>query len=265
MTTMAPIPTEHPSNRPTPTPVDTPEPTEMPSNTPTDQPTNTPTMDPTVQPSENPTKTPTSGSPTQSPLTYECNNIDLQPCLNDTDRLITFYERTENQLQMNSNYYETKLYTEQKGYTFTAEKDMVMYEAGMAFTFLASYQSVTVRVFDASETLLYESDYSIDGMGATETTGSPRGDYYTFKNMNVQLYENETYTVVFIVHCPATKSSRTEYPLCAPHFEVYSIGDFGTGMVNVYAYGDDYVVPTESDLYAPLIRICYADGILQDL
>lgn len=142
---------------------------------------------------------------------------------------------------------------------------MVMYEAGMAFVNLASYQSIVVRVFDSSEALLYESDYSIDGEGMTETYGSPRGDYYTFRNMNVQLSEDEEYTIVFVVHCPATKSSKAEYPLCAPHFEVYSIDNFGTGIVNVYAYGEDYSVPTESDLYAPFIRICYSDGTLPAL
>merc|ERR1712142_976578 len=102
---------------------------------------------------------------------------------------ITFYERSEAQLQMTSNYYETKLYTEQKGYNFVSEKDMVMYEAGMAFTYLASYQSITVRVFESS-TLLYESDYSLPGQGETKTIGFPRGDYYTFGNMNVQLSAN---------------------------------------------------------------------------
>jgi hypothetical protein len=262
MHTNAPIPTEYPTLIPTSSPVDTPIPTSTPSNRPTYLPSKTPTTDPTVQPTETPTNDPTSENPTQSPVPYDCTTVDLQPCTNVTNRLVTFYERTENQLQVNSNYYETKLYTEQKGYTFTAEKDMVMYEAGMAFVNLASYQSITVRVFDSSETLLYDSDYSINGQGATETTGSPRGDYYTFRNMNVQLYEDEEYTLVFVVHCPATKTSRAEYPLCAPHFEVYSIGDVLTDIVNVYAYGEDYEVPTESDLYAPLIRICYSDSTL---
>jgi len=162
---------------------------------------------------------------------------------------------------MTSNYYETKLYTEQKGYTFVASQDMVMYEAGMAFVNLASYQSITVRVYDDDE-LLFESNYSYNGDGATVTTGTPRGDYYTFKNMNVQLYEGQEYTVVFVIHCPATMTSRAEYPLCAPHYEVYSIDDFGTATVNVYAYGEDYVRPTESDLYAPFVRICYTPGTL---
>jgi len=163
-------------------------------------------------------------------------------------------------MQVNSNYYETKLYTEQKGYTFTAEKDMIMYEAGMAFVNLASYQSVTVRVFDSSATMLYESDYSISGKGETHTVGTPRGDYYTFKNMDVQLYDGQEYTIVFVIHCPATKTSRAEYPLCAPHHELYEIGDFGTGVSNVYAYGEDYILPSENDLYAPFIRICYGEG-----
>lgn len=163
-------------------------------------------------------------------------------------------------MQVNSNYYETKLYTEQKGYTFTAEKDMIMYEAGMAFVNLASYQSVTVRVFDSSASMLYESDYSISGKGETHTVGTPRGDYYTFKNMNVQLYDGQEYTIVFVIHCPATKTSRAEYPLCAPHYELFEIGDFGTGVSNVYAYGEDYILPSESDFYAPFIRICYGEG-----
>jgi len=262
MHTMAPIPTEYPTPEPTLSPVDTSIPTSAPSDAPTHDPTENPTANPTGKPTEVPTNDPTSETPTQSPVPYDCTTVNLQPCTNITNGLINFYERLENQLQVTSSYYETKLYTEQKGYTFTAEKDMVMYEAGMAFVNLASYQSITVRVFDSSETLLYESDYSIDGQGETETTGSPRGDYYTFRNMNVQLEEDEEYTVVFVVHCPATMISRAEYPLCAPHFEVYSIVDFGTGIVNVYAYGEDYELPTESDLYAPLIRICYSDGTL---
>jgi len=133
-----------------------------------------------------------------------------------------------------------------------------MYEAGMAFVNLASNQSITVRVFNSSETLLYESDYSISGQGATETTGIPRGDYYTFRNMNVRLYEDEEYTLVFVVHSP----SKAEYPHCGPNYEVYSIDDVGTGIVNVYAHGEDYKVPTESDFYAPFIRICYSDDPL---
>jgi len=262
MHTMAPIPTEHPTSIPT---LITATPTSSPSETPTQNPTGSPTATPTGQPTASPTNTPTTKAPTQSPLPYDCTSVDLQPCVNISNRLVTFYERAENQLQMTSNYYETKLYTEQKGYTFTAEKDMVMYEAGMAFVNLASYQSIVVRVFDSSSALLFESDYSIQGKGATETTGSPRGDYYTFRNMNVQLYEDGEYTVIFVVHCPATKSSKAQYPLCAPHHEVYSIDNFATGTVNVYAYGEDYLLPTETDLYAPFIRICYYDGTLPAL
>merc|ERR1719289_823509 len=84
-----------------------------------------------------------------------------QPCLlyHMSVHRSTFNDRAENQFQMTSNYYETKLYTEQKGYNFVAEKDMVMYEAGMAFTNLASYQSLTVRVFNSS-TLIYKPDFS---------------------------------------------------------------------------------------------------------
>ena len=80
--------------------------------------------------------------------------------------------------------------------------------------------------------------------------------------MNVQLLGGQQYTVVFVVHCPATKTSRAEYPLCAPHYELYSIDDFGSSIVNVYAYGEEYRVPTESDLYAPFVRICYAPWTL---
>jgi len=137
-----------------------------------------------------------------------------------------------------------------------------MYQAGMASVNLASYQSITVRVFDSSEALLFESDYSISGEGETHTTSSPRGDYYTFKNMNVQMHDGEEYTIVFVIHCPATKTSRVEYPLCAPHYELYSVVDFGSGIYNVYEYGEDYVLPTESDLNAPFVRICHADGTL---
>jgi len=258
--TMAPIPTEFPTLRPTPSPVETDPPTGSPTDKPSSNPTERPTFQPTDTPTEQPTDDPISAPPTQSPVPYDCISIDLQPCLNTTNQIVSFYERTENQMQVNSNYYETKLYTEQKGYTFTAEKDMVMYEAGMAFVNLASYQSVTVRVFDSSASMLFGSDYSISGKGETHTVGTPRGDYYTFKNMNVQLYDGQEYTIVFVIHCPATRTSRAEYPLCAPHFELFAIDDFGTGVYNVYAYGEDYVLPSESDLYAPFIRICYGEG-----
>jgi len=257
METKAPIPTEQPSSSPSPAPIETLSPTEQPTGSPTPAPTESPTSEPTRIPSPVPTANPTTATPTQSPVPYECTPVDLQPCTNDTYRDVTFYEREDNQTQVTSNYYETKLYTEQKGYTFVASKDMIMYEAGMAFVNLAGYQSITVRVFNDTE-ILYESEYSYNGNGVTVTTGTPRGDYYTFRNMNVQLRGAQQYTVAFIVHCPATKSSRAEYPLCAPHYEVYSIGDFGSSIVNVYAYGEQYEVPTESDLYAPFVRICYA-------
>jgi len=260
MHTMAPIPTSLPSSQPTPSPVDTDPPSTAPTIRPTKNPSDNPTHSPTNAPSQHPTVAPTSAPPTQSPVPYDCTNIDLQPCFSITDRNISFYERTQNQTQVNSNYYETKLYTEQKGYTFTAEKDMVMYEAGMSFINLAAYQSVTVRVFNSSESLLFESAYSISGKGETNTAGIPRGDYYTFRNMNVQLSEGDEYTVLFVIHCPATKSSRAEYPLCAPHYELFAIDDFGDGVYNVYAYGEDYILPLESDLYAPFIRICYGDS-----
>lgn len=259
MQTMAPIPTLLPTVLPTPSPTDTDAPTPAPSEDPTNNPSEQPTQTPTNTPTDNPTEKPISGPPTQSPVSYTCINIDMQPCFNITDRNVSFYERTENQQQVNSKYYETKLYTEQKGYTFTASKDMVMYEAGMSFINLAAYQAVTVRVFDSSESLLFESDYSISGKGETHTSGTPRGDYYTFKNINVQLNHGQEYTIVFVIHCPASKASRAEYPLCAPHYELFAIDDFGTGVYNVYAYGEEYILPTQSDLYAPFIRICYGD------
>jgi len=258
--TMAPIPTEIPSVYPTLNPLDTTPPTETPTQSPTSTPTQTPTFTPTTTPTEHPTLEPSSSPPTQSPVPYDCTDIDMQPCYNTTNRVATYYERSDNQSQVTSNYYETKLYTEQKGYTFTAQKNMIMHEAGMAFVNLASYQSITVRVFDSAEALLYESAYSISGKGETQTLGTPRGDYYTFKNMNVQLYDGQEYTVVFVIHCPSTKTSRAEYPLCAPHYELLAIDDFGSGVNNVYAYGEDYILPTESDLYAPFVRICYSDG-----
>jgi len=259
MQTMAPIPTGSPTSQPTTSPSDTDAPTQAPSDQPTETPSQTPTQAPTNTPSEPPSDVPSSALPTQSPVPYDCADVDLQPCYNTTSRVVSFYERTEDQKQVNSNYYETNLYTEQKGYTFTAEKNMTMYEAGMAFINLANYQSVTVRVFDSSESMLFESDYSISGKGETHTSGTPRGDYYSFKNMNVQLNEEQEYTIVFIIHCPATKHSRAEYPLCAPHYEIFAIDDFGRGVNNVYAYGEDYILPTDSDLYAPFIRICYGD------
>jgi len=256
METRAPIPTADPTDKPTDAPIDTPSPTPPPTADPTPDPTASPTVTPTHEITPPPTFQPTTPAPTMSPLPYECTPIDLQPCINITDRIITFYERPDNQLQMTSNYYETKLYTEQKGYNFIAEKDMVMYEAGMAFINLASYQSITVRVFH-STSLIYESDYSLTGRGATDSIGSPRGDYYTFRNINTALTANEEYSVIFVVHCPATKTSQAQYPLCAPNHEVYSISEFGSGAANVYAYGEDYELPTESDLYAPFVRICY--------
>jgi len=261
MHTKAPIPTEHPTSPPTSAPISTNAPSSPPTPEPTSMPTSEDTSTPTGSPTSDPTMQPITPTPTQAPVPYDCTPVDLQPCTNITGRDVIFYERSENQDQVTSNYYETKLYTEQKGYTFVASQDMVMYEAGMAFVNLASYQSITVRVFD-NEDMLYESDYSYNGNGVTVTTGTPRGDYYTFKNMDVQLYSGQEYTVVFVVHCPATKTSRAEYPLCAPHYEVYSIDEFGTSTVNVYAYGEDYVRPTESDLYAPFVRICYAPGTI---
>merc|ERR1719357_774412 len=261
METKAPIPTEQPSSSPTPAPVDTVSPSDMPTSNPSSEPTESPTNNPTDIPTKAPTAEPSTVTPTQSPLPYECTTVQLQPCTNITGRDVVFYEREDNQDQVNSNYYETKLYTEQKGYTFIASESMIMYEAGMAFVNLASYQSITVRVFDENE-MLYESDYAYDGNGVTVTTGTPRGDYYTFRNLNVQLLRDEEYTVVFVVHCPATKTSRAEYPLCAPNYEVYSIDNFGSSIVNVYAYGEEYVVPRESDFYAPFVRICYSPGTL---
>jgi len=261
MHTKAPIPTEQPSTPPTPAPVDTPSPSYQPSEDPSPEPTGSPSSKPTESPTKNPTSEPTTATPTQSPVPYECIPLELQPCTNITGRVVTFDDRTEDQNKVNSNYYETKLYTEQKGYTFVASQDMVMHEAGMSFVNLASYQSITVRVFDDSE-MLYESDYSYNGNGITVTTGTPRGDYYTFRNINVQLHSGQEYTVVFVVHCPATKTSRAEYPLCAPNYEPYAIDDFGSSIVNIYAYGEEYEIPTESDLYAPFITICYTPGTL---
>jgi len=263
MHTKAPIPTEQPSDSPTQAPIDTLSPSPVPTTLPSPDPTSLPTSEPTNSPSMIPTSQPTSGMPTQAPVDYDCNTIDLQPCSNTTVRDVSFYERADNQSQVHTNYYETKLYTEQKGYTFVASQDMIMYEAGMSFVNLASYQSITVRVFVArtsihhDSSLLYVSEYAYDGNGVTKTTGSPRGDYYTFRNINLQLYSGETYTVVFVVHCPATKTSRAEYPLCAPNHEVYSITDFASSIVNVYKYGEVVEIPTDSDLYAPFVRICY--------
>lgn len=261
MHTKAPIPTENPSSPPTPSPIKTGIPTSIPTIAPSPDPTSDPTPDPTSMPTHLPTYEPTTGNPTQSPLDYQCTTLELQPCGNTTGRTVLFTERDNNQSQITSKYYETKLYTEQKGYSFVAHEDMVMYEAGMAFVNLASYQSITVRVFDSSS-LFYESDYSLAGNGVTMTTGLPRGDYYTFKDMNVQLLADQEYTLVFLIHCPATQTSRAEYPLCAPHYEIYSIEDFATGILNVYAYGEEYDRPTDSDLYAPFVQVCYSRGTL---
>lgn len=260
MHTKAPIPTEDPTSAPTDTP--TRPPTAPPTSNPTPEPTFDPTFSPTDEITAPPTDAPTTEEPTMSPLPYDCTPIDLQPCMNITDRVITFYERADHQLQMTSSYYETKLYTEQKGYNFIAQNDIVIYEAGMAFIELASYQTITVRVFDSSQ-LIYESDYSLTGKGVTDTIGTPRGDYYTFRNMNVELKANEEYSIVFLIHCPATKTSTAQYPLCAPHHEVYSISNFGSGTTNVYAYSENNELPTESDLYAPFVRVCYADGLVE--
>jgi len=227
------------------------DPTPGPTTDPTENPTPVPTFDPSFQP--------TTKNPTQSPLEYECTPLDFQPCGNIAGRVVRF-DRDTNPTQITSNYYETKLYTEQKGYSFVATENMIIYEAGMAFINLAYYQTISVRVFESSS-LMYESD-SIPGNGRTEMAGSPRGDYYQIKNMNVQLIANQTYTLVFVIRCPATKTNRAEYPLCAPNFEPYSINDLATDTLNLYAYGEDYMPPTSSDLYAPFVRVCYSLGML---
>merc|ERR1719245_1486478 len=102
MHTAAPIPTENPVVMPT-----------------TEVPTSAPTGDPTPVPTSSPSFQPTTNRPTQSPLEYECTALDLQPCGNTTGRVLSF-NRDTNQEQITSNYYETKLYTEQKGYNFVA-------------------------------------------------------------------------------------------------------------------------------------------------
>jgi len=256
MHTAAPIPTEHPTPLTT---TNTDIPTSSPTNDPTPAPTAEPTDNPTSVPTHEPSFEPTTSNPTQSPLEYECTPLELQPCGNTTGRVLLF-DRDTNQDQITSNYYETKLYTEQKGYNFVANENMIIQEAGMTFINLASYQTIRVRLFDSSS-LIYESD-SQYGNGMTETTGSPRGDYYKFKNMNVQLIANQAYTLVFVIHCPATKTNRAEYPLCAPHFELYSINHLVTDTLNVYAYGEDYIPSTASDLYAPFVQVCYSLGML---
>jgi len=263
MHTAAPIPTEDPTVMLTDAPVDTPVPSPDPTSDPTPAPTSNPTMTPTNEITPNPTLNPITPSPTQAPVPYECTPIDLQPCVNITNRIVSFYERSENLHQMTSNYYETKLYSEQKGYSFVADKDMVMYEAGMAFIDMGSYQSITVRVFDSTGTLMYDSQ-SLSGRGETNSFGTPRGDFYTFKNINVQLIEGQQYTVVFVIHCPTTMTSTAQYPLCSPHYELFRVNDFGSEIINVYAYGEDYDSPTESDLYAPFVRICFANGLLEE-
>jgi hypothetical protein len=252
MHTMAPIPTEFPTIIPT--LVSTDLHSSSPTSNPTTFPTSEPTTNPTPVPSDNPSFQPTTSSPTQSPL--DCVPLDIQPCGNITGRGVHFTDRDNNRSQITSNYYETMLYTEQKGYSFVARENMVLHEAAMAFINLASYQTISVRLFDSS--LIYESDYSLSGKGITGTTGSPRGDYYKFQNINIPLLANRTYTLIFVIQCPATKTNRAEYPLCAPNYEPYSVGDFATDTVNVYAYGVDYNLPTTSDLYAPFVRVCYS-------
>merc|ERR1712024_248640 len=37
---------------------------------------------------------------------------------------------------------------------------------------------------------------------------------------------------------------------------------FGDKVLNVYQYGEEQVMPTESDLYAPFVKICYTQGTL---
>jgi len=256
MHTAAPIPTEYPTPPPTTN-------TDVPSSSPTDDPTPAPSADP----SENPTSVPTfhpslqpsTDNPTQSPLEYECTPLDLQPCGNTAGRVIRF-DRDTNQSQITSNYYETKLYTEQKGYSFIPNENMIIFEAGMAFINLANYQTISVRLFESSS-LIYESD-SLPGNGMTEMAGSPRGDYYMFKNMSLQLIANQSYTLAFVIHCPATMDSRAEYPLCAPNFELYSINDLATDTLNLYAYGEEYIPPIKSDFYAPFVQVCYSLGML---
>jgi len=261
MLTRAPVLKEHPSSSPTVAHISidfptllTPEPSPMPSREDTFMKTVSPTNDPTVQPA-----TPTQ---TRASVPYDGTPVDLQPCTNVTVRDGTPHERSENQEQVTSNYYETKLYTEQKGYTFVASQDLVINEADLAFIKIANNQYISVCVFN-DERLLYQSEYPYDGGGVTPTTGTAREDYYTCKNMNVQLYNAQEHTAGFVILCPTTKISRAVYPLCALQHEVYSIDDISISTVNVYAYGEDYVRPTESDPYAPFVRICTSSGVLK--
>jgi hypothetical protein len=185
----------------------------------------------------------------------------MEPCSNWTN--VVYNDRDPPNQQQTTKYYETKLYSEQKGYSFTAQQDMVMYEAGMRFINLASYQSVTCLVYENhSGEMIYDAGYWQDGRGMTKEVGEPRGDYYEFKKMNLQLYKGLKYTVVFIIKCPHTETMRAEYPLCAPNHETYTIKGFGDDVLNIYQYGEEQIMPTETDLYAPFVKFCYTYGTL---
>jgi len=256
--TKAPIPSPDPT--PNPSPLPTPQPTGSPLTTPdpTRGPSPTPTSNPTTPPTPEPTDVPTTASPTQSPVPYDCIEIDMEPCTNWTEK--TYPQRDVDKDKNNLKHWETKLYSEQKGYEFVATHDYALHEAGMAFINLASFHSIHVRVFETdSGDLLFNSTYQY-GHGMTKTVGTPRGDYYTFRNMNVQLYEGVKYSIVFVVVCPHTQTMTAEYPLCAPSWETYTIRGFATDVRNVYQYTEVMQVPTDSDLYAPRIRVCYTKG-----
>merc|ERR1719464_1207601 len=105
------------------------------STQPTKSPSRNPTPKPTALPSSAPTNMPTTPSPTLSPVPYDCVEIDMEPCTNVT--MITYPDRPTNQDQNNLKYWETKLYSEQKGYEFVAMDHYALREAGMAFINLA--------------------------------------------------------------------------------------------------------------------------------
>ena len=89
MHTKAPIPTEQPLQPPTPAPVDTPAPTKPTTAIPSPIPTAPPTSEPTDSPTKNPTSEPTTAMPTQAPVPYDRNVVDLQPCSNTTVSIIS--------------------------------------------------------------------------------------------------------------------------------------------------------------------------------
>merc|ERR1719495_1281794 len=95
--------------------------------------------------------------------------------------------------------------------------------------------TVHMRLFGPDGQLMYRSPEK-SGRGETDEVGAPRGDYYNFKNIAQNMLGGERYTVVFVVKCPHTESTRARIPIFSPVLDNYAIDDFGNEIYNVYQY-----------------------------